>query len=96
MFMTKCPVWDYLAITPGWLCSAGPANARAMTLRLIWVTGGREEAGLSGAELGPKWLSFARSQTHGPRVCMQPPPPDFLLVGSQGEDRLFYSFTFLL
>lgn len=54
LFTTKSHMWDYPVITPVWLCSAVPANARAVTLKLIWVTRGREEAGLPGVKLGCK------------------------------------------
>lgn len=54
VFTTKSHMWDYLVITPVWLGSAVPAHARAMTLKLIWVTRGREEAGLSGVKCGYK------------------------------------------
>lgn len=54
VFTTKPHMRDYLVITRRWLCSSVPANARAMTPKLIRVTRGREEAGFSRVKRGYK------------------------------------------
>lgn len=93
VFTTKSHLGDYLLITPVWICSAGAANARAVRLEWIRVTGRREEAGLSGVKLGRKWLSVLDLRHTGLGSARAHRPQMSCSVGSQGQERLFYAFT---